>query len=159
MKEDKESRLTFLRHLRARVLKGTQLFIGDKRLELIESLAENYPKARYQRCVVRFYRDIFAVIPRGKAREVAAILKAIHVQEDRQAALRKIEDVVEKLKKMKLYEAAREVASSAPETLAYMDFPSEHWRRIRSNNAMERLNREIRRQTRSIDAFPDDNLL
>lgn len=44
---------------------------------------------------------------------------------------------------------------AAFETLTYTDFPREHWRRIRTNNAMERLNREIRRRTKSIGAFPD----
>ena len=155
MKEDKSSWLAFLRHLKERGLKGTQLFVGDKCLGLIESLAEVYPQACYQRCMVHFYRNIFSVVPRGKVKEVAAMLKAIHAQEDKPAAMKKIGDVVEKLKEMKLFEAARKVESAAPETLVYMDFPREHWRRIRSNNAMERLNREIRRRTKSIGAFPE----
>lgn len=155
MKEDKSSWLAFLRHLKERGLKGTQLFVGDKCLGLIESLAEVYPQACYQRCMVHFYRNIFSVVPRGKVKEVAAMLKSIHAQEDKPAAMKKIGDVVEKLKEMKLFEAARKVESAAPETLVYMDFPREHWRRIRSNNAMERLNREIRRRTKSIGAFPE----
>ena len=83
------------------------------------------------------------------------MLKAIHAQEDKAAALNKLDDVVGKLKEMKLFEAARKVEETAIETLVYMDFPREHWRRIRSNNAMERLNREIRRRTRTVGAFPD----
>ena len=39
----------------------------------------------------------------------------------------------------------------------YMDFPTEHWSRIRTNNLTERVNREIRRRTRAIGAFPDGN--
>jgi hypothetical protein len=35
-----------------------------------------------------------------------------------------------------------------PETLAYYAFPEEHWRRIRTNNPLERIMREIRRRTR-----------
>lgn len=38
-----------------------------------------------------------------------------------------------------------------------MDFPTEHWSRIRTNNLTERVNREIRRRTRAIGAFPDGN--
>lgn len=41
------------------------------------------------------------------------------------------------------------------ETLTYMDFPTQHWSRIRTNNAIERLNREIKRRTKAIGAFPD----
>ena len=97
MKEDKSSWLAFLRHLKERGLKGTQLFVGDKCLGLIESLAEVYPQACYQRCMVHFYRNIFSVVPRGKVKEVAAMLKAIHAQEDKPAAMKKIGDVVENL--------------------------------------------------------------
>ena len=42
-------------------------------------------------------------------------------------------------------------------SLTYMDFPTEHWSRIRMNNLTERVNREIRRRTRAIGAFPDGN--
>lgn len=83
------------------------------------------------------------------------MLKAIHAQEDIVAALDKLEDVVDKLNEMKLFEAARKVEQTGLETLIYMDFPRGHCRRIRSNNAMERLNCEIRRRTKSVGAFPD----
>lgn len=46
---------------------------------------------------------------------------------------------------------------SIEETLTYCDFPSEHWTRIRTNNVIERLNREIRRRTRVVGSFPDGN--
>lgn len=39
--------------------------------------------------------------------------------------------------------------------MTYMDFPSEHWLRIRTNNVIERVNREIKRRTRVIGTFPD----
>ena len=155
MKEDKESWLGFLRHLKERGLQGTQLFIADKCTGLIEAMAEVFPQARYQRCIVHFYRNVFSVVPRKKVKEVSAMLKAIHAQEDKEAALKKIGDIIEKLKDLKLNEAAGKVETAASETLTYMDFPREHWRRIRNNNAMERLNREIRRRTRTVGAFPD----
>lgn len=155
MKEDKESWLGFLRHLKKRGLQGTQLFIADKCTGLIEAMAEVFPRARYQRCIVHFYRNVFSVVPRKKVKEVSAMLKAIHAQEDKEAALKKIGDIIEKLKDLKLNEAAGKVETAASETLTYMDFPREHWRRIRTNNAMERLNREIRRRTKSVGAFPD----
>jgi hypothetical protein len=63
--------------------------------------------------------------------------------------------VAEKLKAMKLTKAAALVAEFGPETLSYYAYPSEHWRRIRTNNPMERIMREIRRRTRVVGAFPD----
>ena len=52
-KEDKESWTGFLRHLKKRGLKGVRLFVSDKCLGLVESLADFYPTAKWQRCVVQ----------------------------------------------------------------------------------------------------------
>ena len=65
--------------------------------------------------------------------------------------------VVAQLGEMKLKEAAKKVEDSVEETLTYCDFPYEHWTRIRTNNVIERLNREIRRRTRVVGCFPDGN--
>jgi putative transposase len=56
---------------------------------------------------------------------------------------------------MKLRKLAEWITTSVAETLAYLTFPSEHWRRIRTNNPLERIMREIRRRTRVVGAFPD----
>ena len=85
------------------------------------------------------------------------MLKAIHAQEDRQAAEKKAADVVAKLLEMKLTKAARIVEEGVGETLSYMAYPREHWIRIRTNNPLERIMREIRRRTRVVGAFPDGN--
>ena len=54
---------------------------------------------------------------------------------------------------MKLKEAAKKIEESIHETLTYMDFPSVHWTKLRSNNVIERLNREIRRRNRVVGTF------
>jgi len=156
-KEDKASWSAFLRYLKERGLKGVELFISDKCLGLVESLGDFYPKASWQRCVVHFYRNVFSVVPKGKVKEVAAMLKAIHAQEDKKEALRKAVLVVKKLQSMKLGRAADIVKDGISETVSYYAFPREHWRKIRTNNPLERIMKEIRRRTRVVGAFPDGN--
>jgi transposase-like protein len=154
-KEDSESWRTFLRHLKERGLTGVKLFVTDKCLGLIEALGEFYPEAAWQRCVVHFYRNVFTATPSGKVKEVAAMLKAIHAQEDKAAAQEKARAVVAKLREMKLAKAAAMVEEGVHESLSYYHFPREHWRSLRTNNPLERLNREVRRRTRVVGAFPD----
>ena len=93
--------------------------------------------------------------PWKHVKSIAAMLKAIHAQEDREAAREKAKLVAEKLRKMNLNKVAEFVESTVEETLSYMDFPYEHWTRLRTNNALERIMKEIRRRTRVIGAFPD----
>ena len=156
-KEDKASWSAFLRYLKERGLKGVEMFISDRCLGLIESLGEFYSKASWQRCVVHFYRNVFTVVPKGKVKEVAAMLKAIHAQEDKKEALRKAAIVIKKLQSMKLGRAADIVKEGIAETVSYYRFPREHWRKIRTNNPLERIMKEIRRRTRVVGSFPDGN--
>jgi transposase-like protein len=156
-KEDKASWTEFLRRLKERGLKGVELFVSDKCLGLVENLGDFYPEARWQRCVVHFYRNVWTAVPTGKVKEVATMLKAIHAQEDAEAAKQKARLVAEKLRAMKLAKAAEIVENGIDETLSYYSLPPEHWRCLRTNNPLERLMREIRRRTRVVGAFPDGN--
>jgi putative transposase len=156
-KEDQESWRAFLRHLQGRGLQGVRLVISDKGGGLAAVLPDFYPEATWQRCAVHFYRNVFTAVPTGKVSEVAAMLKAIHAQEDRPAAEAKARAVAEKLEALKLAKAAAVVRAGVAETLSYMAFPREHWRCLRTNNMLERIMREIRRRTRVVGAFPDGN--
>ena len=155
MKEDRESWRSFFVWLKERGLTGVRLIIGDKSLGMLETIPEVFPEARYQRCTVHFYRNIFSVTPRKKMKAVAMMLKAIHAQESREAAREKARQVAEKLQEMKFGAAAKKLQDGIDETLTYMEFPTQHWTRIRTNNTIERLNREIKRRTKAIGAIPD----
>lgn len=84
-------------------------------------------------------------MPRGKVQEVAAMLKAIHYQENKVAAEQKGQQVIKRLQEMTLPKAAHLVQERLSETLTYYDFPQTHWHYIRTNNSLKRIIKEIRR--------------
>lgn len=100
LKEDKESWREFLRYLKGRKLESIDLVISDKSPGLIEVLPEFYPEARWQRCVVHFYRNVFHMVPHNKVKEVATMLKAIHAQENLEEARKKRDTITQKLRDM-----------------------------------------------------------
>jgi hypothetical protein len=78
--------------------------------------------------VVHFYRDVWTAVPTGKVKEVAAMPKASHAQDDASAAKEKARQVVIKLREMRLARAADIVEAGIDETLSYYNLPPEHWR-------------------------------
>ena len=154
-KENKSGWSAFLRHLMDRGLSGVQLIVSDACRGLVESVTEYLPDTRWQRCVVHFYRNVFSLVPSGKVRDVSKMLKAIHAQEDREAAAEKMGAVIIELRRQRLNKAADLLEESGHETLTYCAFPDSHWIKLRTNNPLERIMREIRRRTRVVGAFPD----
>ncbi len=135
-REDKESWSNFLRcYLKERGLKGVSLIVSDKCLGLYEIIGDFFPEAKWKSCIVHWYRNAFTMCPRKHLHDVVAMLKAIHAQEDK--------------------EAVNFIKNSVEETLTYMDFPYEHWSRLRANNGLERIMKGIRRRTRVVGSFPD----
>lgn len=153
-REDYESWRDFLLLLRDRGLTNPELVVGDRAGGLLAALKDVFPKARYQRCIVHFYRNVLSKVPRKYMREVAAALKAIHAQENAPEARAKAQRFIEKFQ-AKFPEATKTVVDGLEETLSYYRFPSSHWRYLRTTNMVERLIREIRRRTDVVGAFPD----
>lgn len=153
--ESKDSWKEFLVWLKDRGLRGVRMLTGDKSLGMLGAIEEVFPQAKYQRCTVHFYRNVFSKVPKNERAYVAKMLKAIHAQESFEASMRKAGEVAIELRSMKLISAAKTVEEGVAETLTYTSFPMQHWTRIRTNNAIERLNREIRRRTRVVGTFPD----
>ncbi len=110
-----------------------RMFTGDKAAGMVGSIAEVFPEAAYQRCTVHFYRNVLARVPKSRRPTVAAMLKAIHAMESREASEAKALEVADELDSMRLKEAAKVVRDGYAETLTYTRFPREHWRRIRDS--------------------------
>src|SRR6478736_6182423 len=99
--------------------------------------------------MVHFYRNIFSHVPATKVRDVSHMLKAIHAQESQEAANQKAKAIIDDLRAARMNTAADLVERCVHETLTY------YWQKIRTNNPLERIMREIRRRTRVVGAFPD----
>ena len=80
MKEAKASWAEFFKWLKSRGLQGVPLIVGDKCLGMLEAVGEVCPDAKYQRCVVHFYRNVFSVVPRSKIKAGTKMLKAIYAE-------------------------------------------------------------------------------
>lgn len=116
-------------------------------------MGEVFPAAKYQRCTVHFYRNVFSVFPKAGSQ---------NAQGDSRAGEQKSGQGESKLRsgrtlRHETEEASTKIEHGVEETLTYADFPSEHWTRIRTNNVIERLNRELRRRTRVVGCFPAGN--
>ena len=81
MKEDKASWQSFFQWLKGGGLDGVRLIVCDKCQGMLEDDGEVFPEAKYQRCTVHFYRNVFSAVPWSKMKTVAQMLKAIHAQE------------------------------------------------------------------------------
>jgi putative transposase len=109
LRENKENWKAFLTHLKERGLRGVRLCITDKSQAFIEAVQEVFPDSDWQRCMVHFYRNVMSKTPTKHVKEVIAMVKAIHAQENMTTAKEKANKVVERLKEMKLKEAANTV--------------------------------------------------
>ena len=159
MKEDGDSWEQFVRGMIERGFKGVRLVVGDRCAGLVSTVNSMLPKARYQRCMVHFMRNVLSKTPPTHRQWASAALKAIFAMESRESALAKAESVAAEMEARRLKAAANCLREGVGETTTYLlpEFPDGHRRRIRTNNMIERLNREIRRRTRVVGSFPDGN--
>jgi transposase-like protein len=86
---------------------------------------------------------------------VAALVRSIFGQPDRDQTWAKLAEVVDKLTAAGLDDVAEYLLDAAEDLLAFTAFPVEHWAKLRSNNPQERLNKEIRRRTDVVGIFPN----
>jgi putative transposase len=145
----------FLRSLVTRGLKGVMLVISDDHKGLKAAQAKVLQGAAWQRCRVHFMRNVLAHVPKTAKSMVAAALRMVFAQLDRQKAGAQCAEVVQALR-ARWPQAAEVLAAAEDDVLAYMAFPQAHWSRIYSTNPLERVHKEVRRRTNVVGVFPDD---
>lgn len=144
----------FLRSLVGRGLHGVQLVVSDAHAGLTAAIGSVVQGASWQRCRVHFLRNLLAHVPQRDKAVVAALVRTIFAQPDRQAAGQQLREVAHLVEGR--WPAASQILLAAEEDiLAYMAFPREHWTRLYSTNVLERLNREVKRRTDVVGVFPD----
>jgi putative transposase len=146
--------LQFCRDLVARGLHGVQLVISDAHEGLRKALAACFVGASWQRCKVHFLRSATASVPKQHAPAVLAVLKTIFLQPTPETAHAAVEHALHVLEPT-FPRVATLLRDAEADVLAYLAFPSEHWRSISSTNVLERLNAEIGRRARVIGIFPN----
>lgn len=148
--------LEFLRSLVQRGLNGVQLVTSDAHEGLKNAIGQVLSGTSWQRCRVHFMRNLLSHIPRGDQAMVAAALRTIFAQPNQEAARRQLRAVYDVMVS-RWAKAAQFLNNAEEDILAYMVFPQEHWKRIYSNNVLERLNKEVKRRTNVVGVFPDDS--
>ena len=154
--EDKVFWVEFLQGLRQRGLSGVELVISDAHLGLKAAIAEVLVGSSWQRCRVHFMRNVLAKVPRSQAQVVAALIRTVFAQVDDASVRGQFDAISDQLRPS--FEAVSEMLDEAKEDLcAFATFPREHWTKIWSNNPLERVNAEIKRRTRVVGIFPNDD--
>ena len=153
--EDEAFWTEFLRSLRRRGLAGVRLVISDAHEGLKAAARKTLQGASWQRCRVHFARNVLARVPKGHQDVVAAALRTVFVHPDpaeMSAAWDRTADMF-----ARQFPKVKELMDTAkPDVLAFSAFPVDHWRKIWSNNPLERLNKEIKRRTNVVQIFPND---
>lgn len=144
----------FMRGLVARGLKGVQLVTSDAHEGLKAAIGAVLPGASWQRCRTHFMRNLLTRVPRSAQAPVATLVRTIFEQPSADEVWAQHARVVEQLRP-NFPAAAELLEDTADEVLAFTAFPKEHWRRVWSNNPLERLNKELRRRTDVVGIFPN----
>jgi transposase-like protein len=152
--EDEAGWKTFLHDLVKRELSGVKLVISDAHQGLKNAIASELPGSGWQRCRTHFMRDLLPKIPKKAQGWVTALVRSIFAQPDAEQVVAQHGRVVEALEE-RYPEVAGMVDEAREEILAFAVFPHAIWRKIWSNNPLERLNREIRRRSNVVGIFPN----
>ena len=152
--EDGAGRTVFVRGLVARGLKGVQLVVSDAHAGLKDAIASTLPGASWQRCRTHFMRNVLTRVPKSAQGLVATLVRTIFQQPDHDSVWRQHEHVVAQLEG-RFPKVAELLDDAAPDLLAFSVFPTQRWRRVWSNNPLERLNKELRRRRDVVGIFPN----
>jgi putative transposase len=144
----------FLRGLKKRGLSGVTLAVSDQHEGLKAAIARVLA-CPWQRCTVHFLRDMSAHTRRDQRGLVAAALREVFDAPSGQEARARVGHVLERLESV-APKVCRLLEDAEEDLTAFYALPSEHWRKLRSTNPLERVNKEIGRRSDVVGIFPND---
>jgi len=153
--EDETFWTRFLRSLKQRGLTGVRLVISDAHAGLIKSIRKCFAGASWQRCRVHYARNLLAKIPKAHTDFVAAAFRSIFALATPEEVGARWDEVAATLAE-RFPKAAESMNTARTDVLAFSAFPKAHWRKIWSNNPLERLNKEVKRRSNVVGIFPND---
>jgi putative transposase len=153
--EDETFWTRFLRSLKDRGLGGVRLVISDAHAGLKASIRKCFNGASWQRCRVHYVRNLLAVVPKAHQEMVAAAFRSIFALTTATDVTTRWDEVTDTLAD-RLPKAAESMRDARTDVLAFTPFPRSHWRKIWSNNPLERLNKEVKRRSNVVGIFPND---
>jgi len=136
--------------LKLRGLSGVELIISDGHKGIQKAVQESFLGASWQMCHVHFIRAVLKNIPNKYKEEIAQKIK--EALENEQA----IQALSDELADRGYSKVLDTVERFRFDLWNYRTFPKSHWRRIRTTNCMERINKELKRRSRVVGAFPND---
>lgn len=152
--ESYESWSGFLLDLRKRGLSGVACVTSDAHEGLKRAISEVFTGAAWQRCIVHLERNVSSVLKSKRHRSMACkAMQAVFREEDPTAVRAAYHAAIDAIGEMSAA-AAGILEEAEPDALAYLDFPAEHRKRLRTNNVQERANREIKRRSKAVQVFP-----
>ncbi len=153
--EDETFWTRFLRSLKTRGLTGVRLVISDAHAGLKASIRKCFTGASWQRCRVHYARNLLATVPRAQQEMVSAAFRSIFALGTAKEVTVRFDEVTDTLAE-RFPKAAESMRSARTDVLAFAPFPKAHWRKIWSNNPLERLNKEVKRRSNVVGIFPND---
>jgi putative transposase len=148
----------FLFSLQRRGLFGVQFIVSDDHAGLKAACASCFPGVPWQRCQFHLMQNAMHYVPKLDQREaVAEDLRQIFAAADQAEAQRRLTQLVDKYAHWPRLSAW--IEENVPETFAVFQLPANHQKRMRTSNMLERHNKEVRRRTRVVGIFPNENSL
>ena len=133
-----------------------RLVISDAHQGLKSAIQRCFQGASWQRCRVHYARNLLAKVPKASQQMVVAAFRSIFALSTDTEIETRYDEVTNLLEAHGFTKAATSMQDARTDVLAFRTFPPSHWRKIWSNNPLERLNKEVKRRSNVVGIFPND---